>query len=825
MVGQGSPGIRFALRRAKPPSCELSQPAVPLRPWWILVLAAAILWPSIVAAAEPTIQLRVVWGGGSEPNSERQWHGAISLDRGTLGLVRPLGTEADEPGSMWLDGNRIEIRPQSPRSTDGVDILTTAPLDATLTVELSEAQKRDTTTSSKFILSELLDKPSTKVLDKQGNRLTVRRAPGDLLRVIPHREQLVFLPGETFEFDLEPRLLPVAAGTSLQLKARLIAAGAGNELGVQEQIVKTTAQETSPPNTAWRFKLPEKEGVYDVIIEALEPASLRWNKPKLIAERHVQVIVVDDQPPPSPPETNVAWTRVMEIDPASTSWYDRVKSWSILPGVVQGPFGIGDLQIWQHPSLGAVVQISASTAGAEPHWEAYPLSINRPAAPHILEVEYPSDVPQTLGISILEPNAAGAMTSIGLDSGIYTIEEASPASPKMLRHRIIFWPRTKTPLVLLSNRRDGSRAVFSKIRVLAGPTKLPRSFPVGDLPERLLAGYFSRPLVPENFGAAETLDAASGRSLKDWQTFYQGASRLVEYLNYVGYGGQMLTVMADGSTIYPSALVEPTPRYDNGIHFEAAQDPMRKDALELMLRLFDREGLKLIPALQFAAPLPELETRLRIGGEEAVGIQLIGPDGTPYVDKRSPLPGVAPHYNPLNPLVQDAMLAVVRELVQRYKEHPSFAGLAIEMSADSFTQLPGELWGLDDATIARFQKETGVELPGAGEARFAQRAQFLADPSQAKARDAWLNWRGEVLAHFYRQVRNELISARRDATLYLAATNLFDSPDAQRRCAPRCRRLRASTTCWCRWAFARTCCAKSRGLPYCGRKGSSRRAR
>ncbi len=258
----------------------------------------------------------------------------------------------------------------------------------------------------------------------------------------------------------------------------------------------------------------------------------------------------------------------------------------------------------------------------------------------------------------------------------------------------------------------------------------------------------------------------------------------MEYLNYVGYGGQMLTVMADGSTIYPSALVEPTPRYDNGIQFEAAQDPMRKDGLELMLRLFDREGLKLIPALQFAAPLPELETRLRIGGDEAVGIQLIGPDGTPYVDKRPPLPGVAPHYNPLNPLVQEAMLAVVRELVQRYKEHPSFAGLAIEMSADSFTQLPGELWGLDDATIARFQKETGVELPGAGEARFAQRAQFLSDPSQAKARDAWLNWRGEVLAHFYRQVRNELISARRDATLYLAATNLFDSPDAQRRLRP-----------------------------------------
>ncbi len=109
----------------------------------------------------PSRRFNCASSGAAVPNrnSERQWHGTISLDRGTLGLVRPLGTEADEPGSMWLDGNRIEIRPRSARSTDGVDILTTAPLDATLTVELSEAQKRDTTTTSKFILSELLDKP------------------------------------------------------------------------------------------------------------------------------------------------------------------------------------------------------------------------------------------------------------------------------------------------------------------------------------------------------------------------------------------------------------------------------------------------------------------------------------------------------------------------------------------------------------------------------------------------------------------------------------------------------------------------------------------
>jgi len=132
------------------------------------------------------------------------------------------------------------------------------------------------------------------------------------------------------------------------------------------------------------------------------------------------------------------------------------------------------------------------------------------------------------------------------------------------KHRLLFWPRTKSPILLLTNRASGAPAVYGKIRVLAGPSKLPRAFPKTDITERFLAGYQSRPLLAENFGGAETLDPVSQRSLTDWQTFYDGASRLSEYLNYVGYGGHMLTVMADGSTIYPSKLIEPTSRYDSG---------------------------------------------------------------------------------------------------------------------------------------------------------------------------------------------------------------------------------------------------------------------
>src|SRR5262249_54098117 len=152
-----------------------------------------------------------------------------------------------------------------------------------------------------------------------------------------------------------------------------------------------------------------------------------------------------------------------------------------------------------------------------------------------------------------------------------------------------------------------------------------------------------------------------------------------------------------------SSVLDANARHDSGALFETGQDPMRKDGLELTLRIFDREGLKLIPALQFAAPLPELENRLRQGGAGAVGIQLIGSEGEVYSEKFPPANekvrlrrGLAPYYNPLNEQVQAAMISVVHELVQRYHQHPAFAGVAIELSAAGFAQLPGELWGLDD---------------------------------------------------------------------------------------------------------------------------------
>jgi hypothetical protein len=171
---------------------------------------------------------------------------------------------------------------------------------------------------------------------------------------------------------------------------------------------------------------------------------------------------------------------------------------------------------------------------------------------------------------------------------------------------------------------------------------------------------------------------------------------------------------------------------------------------------------------------------LRRGGSAAEGICWVGPEGKTWLETRRPVRGMAPFYNVLHPRVQEAMLAAVREVAGRYGRHPSFAGLAIQLSAQGYAQLPGPTWGMDDVTIARFERDTQIKVPGEGPDRFAQRARFL---SEERLKE-WLQWRADLLGQFYGRVQAELIAAQPDARLYLAGADMLSGDQLQRELQP-----------------------------------------
>lgn len=789
MFGHGSPPASPTPRRRL---------ALPVS----LGLCAAIIAGAICASrshaadAANTLRVRIAWGGGPAV----RWTGTIELSDGAVSEVLPLGVNSDETGSLRYEGGRLRIRQRNTRTYDGVDFLATASAEATLTLRLAPTRENSPASPAgadlekgafveTIALAKLVDKVVDLPLGEDGNRVLVMRSPGDALRVDlgKTRDALVFDPGETFELTLQPHRLPIAAGTKLRIVAQVNRARGGEELWSQEERREVRADGGAD---AWPLSIPvpDRSGVYDVqfsvypwgLRERLDPAK-RLGLGTPLAARTVQIVVYDARPtdraaveaPSRPMEVAV------ELDPANPSWWARfiampqLRKWSLLP---KSSWDHGEVSRAEHPKLHAVMQLGPGS------WEALPLPVEQLGVPHIVEIDYPSDVAQSLGVSILDPNAAGELVPVGLDSGVYVESPtAAPEPARWLTHRLVFWPRTKTPLVLLVNR-DGTRsAVHGKIRVLAGSERLPTSRRQGELrPERLFAGYLERPLLAENFSASEFYDAFSRRSLDDWVTFYEASTRLAEYLDYAGYGGVMAAVASEGSTIYPSRVLEPTPLSDTGVFLSTGSDPIRKDALELLFRAFDQRSLTLIPAVQFSAPLPALEKLLDANPREATGLVPVGPDGLPARTADAPSTGGAPFYNPLDDRVQQAMLDVIAELVDRYGRHPSLGGIAIQLSTDGYGVLPGVEWSLDDATWAAYERATGQTLGAKGPDRFARRADAATGPQRA----AWLRWRAERLAEFQRRAAAIVAGAGQDLRLYVSAVGVWDSPTIRERVRP-----------------------------------------
>ncbi len=92
-----------------------------------------------------SLKLRIAWGGGAE----RIWQGKISLSEGRLDQPHPLGIEADEPGSMWIQDGALVFRQRSPRTYDGVDLLVQAPLSAKLTIQMASPGETKTRPGSR----------------------------------------------------------------------------------------------------------------------------------------------------------------------------------------------------------------------------------------------------------------------------------------------------------------------------------------------------------------------------------------------------------------------------------------------------------------------------------------------------------------------------------------------------------------------------------------------------------------------------------------------------------------------------------------------------
>jgi hypothetical protein len=760
MGGQGSPRNDVTRRIRQHATAK----GIPPQLWMAACCLCALWFTPRCAADDVELRLRVAWGGGEL----RQWSGVVRIEQGTLSDLNDLGLAVDAPGSKAIVDRELRLVGPSPTNYDSLDMTVRGPPTAELVLEMFPADRLSEPVKIRQPLSRFIGGHDDIPLDDRGNRLLIRRAPGDRLRVVFARQHLVFAPGDDFAMEIQPHLLGLEANASLRWRVQLLAADTKTEVWSAEENVRADDQGRVPLIRPSGLQIPDQEGVYDVLISLYRRSRIDvpgWRSGPF-EQRKVQLVVIDSR---APPPDMASWREERTIDPTNPgwrSWASRLPGMSLLPGFNHTkPLGVSESKPVTH--LGSpMLEISPQ------QWQAFPIPVSETGVPYILEVEYPNHLPQTLGISVVEPNAAGQVIPVGLDSAVHVPSQIPGSAPAIERHRLVFWPRTTAPLVVLTNHHRNGPAVFGRIRIYRGPRQLPAA-PFADVPgQRLLAAYFDKPLFPANFSAGGEFDAPREQELDDWGKFYHGTRRLAEYLKFAGYNGAVVCVARDAGAIYPSQILQPTARFDTGVFFTTGQDPVRKDVLEMMYRIFDREGLQLIPAIHFSGRVLTLEQMRRSGAAEMQGITLVD-----FKGRRA-----AVEYNPLDPHVQLVMREVYRELTDRYGQHAAFVGAAMQLGPDSYSLLPDVTWGLDRLTVARFRQSLLADAPV--EATYddpLRPEQILQDP---QLQQRWLQWRAAELAHFHMQLSDTLRRARGDARLWLMTADLFQGRGSQRLLQP-----------------------------------------
>jgi len=534
-------------------------------------LAFGLCWTLLsvpCGAEETTVRLRFAWG--SSDGEKQRWTGQIVVEGGSFADLQPLGVEADASVSLRVEGNRLLVDPLEKRNFDGCDVTIRADDEAIVRMEFRADPSPEPTTIVEVPLKQLVTQQFRQPLGGVGGYLIAHRSPGDQLRVVLARDHLVFQPNEVWNLALQPDLMEELAEGPIQMELRLRRTGEKNVLWQAGREIDSDWSANEP--LEFEVICPDQEDAYRLTITArrLEGFATRFlpgQQAQVLASREVEFVVVDPQA--KLPELTDPWEPVLSIEPANPRWWQRLPSWaqvSRLRGAMPG--SIGNVQPVVRPGpAGDLVELPPAPAVGDPYWQSYTLPVRETGQPHVVEIQYPLELEQHLAISVIEPDASGLVTASQRDAGFYTQGTQADDEGEIGIHRFVFWPRTRAPQLLIVNRHATQPAQFGRIDLLRhdgqAATAEETEQPKGET--RLVACLLSKPKFAEYLGAAESLDTDSGLSVQTWSTFLDGANRLAQHVRNNGYNGIVLSVAADGSSLYPSKLLNPSPRYDTGL--------------------------------------------------------------------------------------------------------------------------------------------------------------------------------------------------------------------------------------------------------------------
>ncbi len=707
------------------------------------------------------LKLRFAWGGGVP----KKWRGNISIENGEIGISRVLAIASDAPSTVIERKGELVINHRIATSYGGVDAA--IKLDGENVVRFQLELESGETFERQWTLQQL-EAGINESIDQQQNQISVSRTPGDQVRININRPHLVFEPGEAWHFETQLQRSKLRnQNVDVQLfwdepsTERNPAAAQGSEL--------TTNESGTSSVQSFDVTVPTLEGAHELWIE-VEPQSQKTTfgqfRRSKILKRRIQIVVVS----PHAPSTKEAavWKTSQSYTPQQMRGGFRTP-WPLprLPGskepVRKGVLSVvsinekeSDKALEFAPGSSLAIPIRRTEHGSGNQ----PIRVSlqyRPIPGTKLGVNYVSSTQQVLH---------------GMDSGISVPDSiAEASSPEWLIHEFHIWPEDEAGHLYIANIDSLTKAQIGQLKIEVGPLRLPNPSYLDSLKDQNSAfktrqrmAMLESPDISGLFQAARTIDPQTGQALDDWNTFFKSIDRLTQHLHANLYDGAFVTVAADGSAIFPSGELAPGPRFDSGIFCSSGCDPVQKDVVELMLRMFEREGLKLVPVLMLNSTLPQLET---IRDSELMSFDLVDIDGQAVgFDRRS-----LPVYNPLDHDLQNVCRNGVAKLTARYQQHSSFGGVALTCRPDCCTLLPGSRHGFDDITVQRFLQSNNIDP-----ASFELNMLFASDVENA-TREAWLQWRSAQMHAWYRDIART-VRGNSDGSLYLLPIDVYRKSEA-----------------------------------------------
>ena len=603
-----------------------------------------------------------------------------------------------------------------------------------------------------------------------GVEIGVERLPWDALSVRMLEGDGMVAPGENVAVAIGLNFLtPEPAEVVARSSAELRPVGGGEPCWRDERVEVVATNPPAPATRVWNVPAPKVEGTYVLEVRSTwEPAAgtegtrlgrfvrrRRNQGTGATSTRRVSLVVVGPAPAPESGGVDqdvdtIDLTRLRHHRPSASGRTPPAapgrRAWPVPEAALVEGSRRDRLRGW----IARAGAETANLAAPDPSglaWSALGLKVSRPGRPHRLTMTITGGHPSALGVAMVAPGGTRGRPRVVLDACASgpPILPGGPAAD----FSWLVWPDSTEPVLVLVNRGPAATVQVGSVRLteLAGVPATPVAFAPAPDQARVLG------LRLEGTAALDRFGGGGGPGPAD---LLATANNLARYMAHCGASAVVL----------PEGLADRSSR--GALDGQAAEDAVGPDRLDLLLRILGRQGCSawLEPAL--SGPLPGLPPP---GSAEALARGLVRVDRGGQAD--------GPAYHPLHPEVAKALRRRVAEALAPRRKRPSLTGLLIRLGPGP-TLLGGPDTGLDDATFARFVRETfeagtGQEVPGLGTTdpgRFAARAQFLA----GSGRMPWLTWRSRGIAALYAELAEAARDAAPGAVLAVATPGLDDGP-------------------------------------------------